>query len=205
MTITARIQSTFSVAGIDVTSVTTRDAVAAIPAQTPTPAAGLAGTLTGRTDDDTGIITMSDAEHGITDAVTVDVYWAGGCRYGLTVTLVDETAVSIDGGAGDALPAIDTPPAVVVGVREEYDCDFDGDLVEIIVAHCLKRAHVEFLTDADASILGRELTANEAWAWISDQGFTNPLTGDPVGKIQVSCGETTAGTIKLIGIYNSGD
>jgi len=201
MTLTAQIQSTISIAGLSVTSVTSRSAVAAIPAQTPTPAAGLAGSLTTRTDADTGIITMSSAEHGITDADTVDVYWSGGCRYGMTVTLVDGTAVSIDAGTGDDLPAAET--AVVVGVQEEYDVDFDGDLVKMIVAHCKKRAHIEFLTNGDVSILGRELTANEAWSWVYDTGAANPLTGDPVGKILVSCGETTTDQIKLVGIYDS--
>ena len=203
MTLQGRIQSTIEIAGISLTSVTTRTAVAALPAQTPTPAAGLAGTLTTRTDDDTGIVTMGSAEHGITAADTVDLYWSGGCRYGLTVTLVDGTAVSIDVGAGDNLPAEAT--AIVAGVREEYDVDFDGDLVKMIVAQCPRRAHIEFLTGPDVSILARELPAGEAWSWVYGTGVANPLTGDPVGKIQVSCGETAAGQITLIGIYNSGD
>ena len=204
MTLQAQIRSTIEIAGISLTSVTTRTAVAAIPAQTPTLAAGLGGTLTTRTDDDTGILTMASAEHGITDADTIDLFWDGGVRYGLTVTLVDGAAVSIDVGAGDVLPLIDPPPAIVAGVRAEYDCDFDGDLVKMIVAQCPRRAHIEFLTNADVSILGQELPAAEAFAWASDSGHANLLTGDPVGKIQVSCGETTGGVLTLLGIYNSG-
>jgi len=197
----AQITSTISVAGVTVNSVTQRTAAGLI-GQAPTLAAGLAGALTTRTDADTGIITMTDAEHGITDADTVDVYWSDGVRYGLTVTLVDGTAVSIDVGDGDNLPEGEDP-AVVVGVRQEIDVDFDGDLVELIAAHCPKRAHVEFLTGADASILAQELTANEAFTWAADSGHANLLTGDPVGKIQVSCGETTGGLFNLLGVYDS--
>ena len=197
----AQITATISVAGVTVDSVTQRTAAGLI-GQAPTLAAGLAGALTTRTDADTGIITMTDAEHGITDADTVDVFWDGGVRYGLTVTLVEGAAVSIDVGDGDALPE-GTTPAVVVGVRQEIDVDFDGDLVELIAAHCPRRAHVEFLTNADVSLKAQELTAGDAWSFVADTGVANPLTGDPVGKLQVSCGETIGGLFNLIGIFDS--
>ena len=69
----AQITATISVAGVTVDSVTQRTAAGLI-GQAPTLAAGLAGTLTTRTDEDTGIITLASAEHGITAADTVDVY-----------------------------------------------------------------------------------------------------------------------------------
>ena len=73
------------------------------------------GELTLRTDDNTGTITMNDAGHGITTGAKVDVYWAGGVQYNVTVGTVSGASVPIDLGSGDDLPSEDT--AVVVSVQ----------------------------------------------------------------------------------------
>jgi len=65
------------------------------------------GTLSTRTDNDTGIITV-EAGHGITTSFTIDLYWASGKRYGMTVTGTASTTVSLDGGTGDNLPVAAT-------------------------------------------------------------------------------------------------
>lgn len=200
---TGTIISTYVIGGLSVSSQTTRTASTAIEDEQSLPA-GKAGTLTTRTDESEGVATLA-AEHGITVDDFVDVYWDGGMRYNMDVSAVDGTAVSIGGvggeGTGDVLPSQDT--ALVVTPRVEIDVDFDGDLMQMIAVVCTKRGHVEFLEDDDTTIKGQELTANEAWQWIADQGVTNPLTGDPVGKIQATCGEAKAATLKTGVLYNS--
>jgi hypothetical protein len=120
----------------------------------------------------------------------------------MDVTNVAGNDVTIDLGAGDVLPAATT--AIVVTPRIELDTDFDADELEAIAASCNRRAHIEFLTEGDASIEAVELTANEAWQWFSNQGTTNPLAGNIVGKVQMSCGDgTNAGTFKLGVLYDS--
>lgn len=193
------ISSTIMVAGINVHSNVIRTDDGQISHELSLPA-GKIGTLSTRTDDDTGVATL-ETGHGLTVSNTVDVYWTGGVRYGMDVTAVDGDNVTIDLGAGDVLPAQST--ALIVTLRIEIDTDFDGDLVKMIAAHSNKRAHVEFLEEGDASILARELVANAAWTWISDQGVANPLTGNPVGKLQVSCGEAAVGELKVGVLYNS--
>jgi hypothetical protein len=79
----------------------------------PTLAAAKTGTLTTRTDNDTGTLTMT-AGHGITTGQTLDVYWAGGQRRGMTVGTVATNSVPIDGGAGDNLPANTTAITAMV-------------------------------------------------------------------------------------------
>lgn len=72
----------------------------------------VAGTLTTRTDDDTGVLTMEDG-HGIVTGNVVDVYWEDGSRTGMDVGTVSTNTVQIDGGEGDNLPADETPVNVV--------------------------------------------------------------------------------------------
>ena len=64
-----------------------------------------AGTITTRTDNDTGVITTAVA-HGILANDRVDVYWAESTRRGMNVTAVTATTVTVDVGAGTNLPAL---------------------------------------------------------------------------------------------------
>src|SRR5262245_45413696 len=89
---------------------------------------GNAGTLTVRTDNDTGTITASSVSHTITTGMTVDVYWGGatpGVRRGMTVGTVAGTSIPIDLGAGDNLPVATT--AVVVCQQTVVTFPFTGD------------------------------------------------------------------------------
>jgi hypothetical protein len=77
-----------------------RTADGAIQREIELPAAS-AGSLTTRTDDDTGEITL-ETGHGLSSG-TYDVYWDGGVQYGVTATIAGD-AMSIDAGSGDNLP-----------------------------------------------------------------------------------------------------
>jgi len=98
--------------------------------------AGTAGTLTTRTDDDTGDITA--AGHGLVATDDVDVHWdAAGVmknRYGMKVSAVAGDVVTVgtapgDIGAGDVLPAATT--AVVITKQVTVNTTVDGDTVQI--------------------------------------------------------------------------
>lgn len=86
---------------------------------------GKAGTLTTRTDNNTGIATLA-AGHGIVTSDIVDVYWAGGRRYGMSAT-VSGNDVTIDGGSGDNLP--NQNDAVIVSKQVRINVLIDGDLL----------------------------------------------------------------------------
>jgi hypothetical protein len=77
------------------------------------------GPLTTRTDADTGTVTMDDSGHSIETGDTVNVYWAGGERIGMTVGTVSGTSVPVDGGSGNDLPAQDTDVFVSLDSGEE--------------------------------------------------------------------------------------
>ena len=61
------------------------------------------GTLTTRTDRNTGTLTMSPG-HGITTGETIDIRWGSLNRYNVVVGTVAGNSVPIDFGTGDILP-----------------------------------------------------------------------------------------------------
>src|SRR5688572_26126622 len=69
----------------------------------------VAGVLTTRTDDDTGVITTTSA-HGLQVGDRVDIYWDVGIRRGMLVSAVGSaTTITVgtgvgDVGAGDVFP-----------------------------------------------------------------------------------------------------
>src|SRR3990167_2367581 len=92
---------------------------------------GKAGSLTTRTDDDTG--TFACTAHGLAVNDYADVYWstAGNVRYGMLVTAVgDADTVTLDGGAGDVLPA--EAAAVVITEQVGIDTSIDADRISMI-------------------------------------------------------------------------
>ena len=163
--------------------------------------AGKAGTLSTRTSDTAGVATLA-ADHGITTGMMVDVYWAAGVRYGVTVGTVSGTSVPLsDSGAGDVYPAAST--AIVVAPVTVIDTDFDGDLASMIAALTTKRGHIDFRTAA-ASATAAELQANEAYTWASDTGVVNPLASDDVASIRMSNGDSSGtATGKVAVLYDS--
>ena len=171
--------------------------------------AGTAGTLTTRTDANTGIVTVSS--HSITISDTVDVYWSTGRRYGVDVTAQDSTTISIDLGAGDNLPAAST--AVVIVKQVVVNKAIDGDNVEIIGFLAELAASTGFgvrITFFDAisgggSAVGNgiDLDPNSPFVLDIEGGATNLLTGSPILSFVASNGDgSNACTLKIQGLQD---
>lgn len=156
--------------------------------------AAKSGSLTTRTDNDTGTATMSSG-HGITTGAVVDVYWSGGSRRGMTVGTVATNSVPLDGGSGDNLPAQDT--AVTVMVPVQFDMSFVGDEVqgfalwgEAISTFSIQDGSGEiiaYVTSAAAQVI----------SWSNLEGTDNPLASESPTKVLVSHGETAAKVIRV--------
>jgi hypothetical protein len=159
-----------------------------------TPDAGKAGTLTTRTDDDTGVVTIASG-HGITTSDTVAIFWPGGSRHGMAVSASAATTITIDSGAGTVLPVATT--AVVIAKESTHDLAIVGDDIVVLAIGSAKRASVNFLDGTDASLLRYDMTAKEGRLWFTDHGVTNPLAGDTVASVVLACGETTASEIRI--------
>jgi len=162
------------------------------------------GTLTTRTDDNTGVVTLSTG-HGIVNG-KVDVYWATGVRYGMDAT-VATNAVSIDGGAGDVLPTQDDPCTVVIPTAIEVN--FDGDDAQIVgimyrnPSDTGAKAHLS-LTDAGAAIIKEADLVHDTEpggvnnVWDIANGDTNVFTGNRITAGSASHDSTSAGTLYIL-------
>lgn len=163
------------------------------------------GSLTTRTDDDTGVITFG-AGHGFEVNDLVDVYWAAGVRYWMKVTDVTGNAVTVDdpGAAesgGDVLPAEST--AMLGCERIESAVSFDGDDMSMFAAWMSKRGHFQFLDASNASLWASELKANELLPWLDTWPYTLPITGNPVAKVRYTCGEAAASEFRFAVLWGS--
>jgi len=179
-------------------SVTIQQTVAAIlAAQT--------GTMTNKTDADTGVITLATG-HGIESADVVDVYWPAGVRFGMDATVAGD-AVTCDGGAGDDLP--ENAVACTVVLQAAVEVNFDGDDAQVIAVFYRNpsdtgaKAHLDLLDVGDASIEEIDLVhekANGADDAIYDiaNGDTNVFTGNRITYGSVTHDSLFAGTLYIL-------
>lgn len=141
----------------------------------PSVPAAKTGTMSVRTDADTGVAAVT-AGHGFITGNKLDVFWSGGQRRGMTAT-VSSNNVTLDGGTGDALPPITTPLTVMKPVSEVLAITA-ADLKGLLVSSP-KPGFVTFLDDADAVVFAVSITeANGGYSWYYGSGVTNPLASD---------------------------
>jgi hypothetical protein len=168
------------------------------------------GTLTTRTDNTDGELTMT-AGHGITTAQVIDLYWTGGVRYGVVVGTVATNAVPISGGLGDNLPTEAT--AITAVVQKSINLFVDGDEVKILaialetVNKSLRsQGHVQFRDAANAEIAELDLTTNVPQIYHIAGGSANPFTGNPITNLRASQAALVAGetyTLKIVGVQDA--
>ena len=184
-----------AVGGVTISGKSSRSAEGQTSDVVPLPAAK-AGSLTTRTNDTEGELTLG-ANHGIATGQTVNVHWAGGRRYGVTVGTVNVLIVPITGGNGDNLPDEDT--AITAAKVVEVDLDFDGDDAVLVAVSANKAAHLEVQEDDGDPIVagGVDLSANDPWIWASGGPIANPLAGKVVGKLVTANSETAVGEFRF--------
>lgn len=169
-----------------------------------------AGTLSTRTDNNTGTLTMSSG-HAITTGAIVDIYWSGGVQYAVTVGTVSVNSVPFDLGIGDNLPIATT--AVTVCVRTAINLAIDGDNTSII-AVCLETVdkslrtagHLWFQDASDAAVAEVDIVANVPQVWDITGGASNIFTGNPITKLKASQANTTSTetyTLKIVGVQDA--
>lgn len=197
-----------TVGGSNIQKTVTRTADHPNPYEVSIPAAE-AGSLTTRTSDTAGTITMDDAGHSIQTGDVIDIYWSGGVAYGATVGTVSGTSVPFTGASGDALPAAST--AVTVDEQIIINTQIDGDTVKILglvvefpTSSSTDKAHVDMQDSGNATIEEIDLTANTPVVHDIEGGATNVFTGNPITHSHVSQGGTTeACTLKILSLEDS--
>lgn len=194
-TSTVRIEAT--IGGLNFAAVVNRTAETEVATET-TLLAGASGTLSTRTDNDTGVVTLT-AGHGQTDG-TFDIFWTGGSRRGMTGTVATND-LTLDGGAGDNLPVEDSD--VTVCKQTEINIDVVGDDLTLMFVAADQRVSVDFQEEGGTSIAAVDVPANEGWVWADEQPAANPFASATIGQVMASSGSTTAATIKIGHQYSS--
>lgn len=155
----------------------------AVPLEATVPAAKN-GTLTTRTNASVGTLTMAPS-HGFTNGIRIDLYWPGGCRYGVTVGTVNINSVPISGGAGDNLPSAST--AITAAVPQEIQKNLYGSSITSFMAASDQRGLVVVMDEEGEAILVVKTGTKGAWARNYGNGlYTNPFTGFRVAKVYLS-------------------
>ena len=169
-------------------------------ATSPSVAAAKSGSLTTRTDDDTGVVTFATG-HGFATNNVIDLFWSGGQRRALTATVAGDD-VTLDGGSGDVLPAVNT--AVTGMVPTEIPFVVDGNTVVGLALSCSVPGYGVFVDDADAEINTAiyELDNNQAGSWIEGDG-TNPLANTITSVVKLSHGSTSAKTMNVVAVFGA--
>jgi hypothetical protein len=172
--------------------------------------AAKSGTLSTRTDDNTGTLTMAGG-HGLTDGQIIDVYWSGGVQRNVVVGTVATNSVPIDSGVGDNLPTATT--AITAVVQKSINLAIDGDETDILAVvlettdkTIRTAANVQF-RDAAADIIAEiDLVANVPQVWDIAGGSANPFAGDPITNLkatQANVTTTETYTLKIVGVQDA--
>lgn len=174
--------------------------------------AAKAGSLTTRTDNTTGTLTMG-AGHGITTGQVINLHWtvAGvpGVRYGVIVGTVATNSVPISGGAGDNLPA--AASAITATLRTTANVLIDGDNTKLLAVELKttdtslrSSGHVAFRDSTGDLIAELDLVTNVPRVFDIEGGASNPFTGDVVTSIEASNGNAVAAaSLLILGVYNA--
>lgn len=193
-----------SAGGVSISGSVQRTSDGAIGLDVAVPGAKV-GELTTRGSATAGTITL-EADHGITTADTVDIYWDGGMRFGVTVGTVSGTAVPISSGTGDDLPAEDADISVApIAIAE---IAITGDDLIILglqavapAAGVLHRCHVDF-QDSGGSEVQVELVTNAPQVIDVAGGQTNILAADLITEVWLSTSYTGGLQLRLAALVD---
>ena len=156
------------------------------------------GSLSTRTDNDTGVI-AAQSGHGIISTDKVDVFWDGGSRANMTAT-VSTNNISVDGGTGDSLPAESTNVTLMKPASEAFA--LTGDDIKALLFYCDVAARVTIF-DGSSVLASFGIDAKEAYHWNDQDGSDNPLAGVIPTAAKFSHADSTAArTTELTALFN---
>ncbi len=170
------------------------------------------GTMTNKTDANTGVVTLQAGHTIVTSGALVDVYFPAGVRYGMTATKAVND-ITLEGGTGTDLP--ENATAVIVCAQTSIaTLPLDGDLVTwfaVVYRNASDTGALGLLDLQDAgsaSIYHAHLvheTANGGCNTVLNitGGDTNALTGNPITKGFVSHDSTSAGIVYIMALVNT--
>ena len=177
---------------------------AGIERVSPSVAVAKTGTLTTRTDNDTGTFTMTTG-HGFSTADKIDVFWSGGQRRAMDATVTGDSVV-LDGGSGDNLPAQTTAITAMKPVTVAFTVV--GNTAFYLGVSSPVPGYIVFVDNAAAEIAAATYsitpTGGGGKSWATNIGFTNPLAGATTSLVKFSHSSSTAArTMKAVVIHTT--
>lgn len=167
---------------------------------TVTCAAAQAGTLSTRTDNSAGTLTLASG-HTITTGMKFDLYWSAGSRRNITAGTVSGTSVPfvLGDSLGDNLPiattAIRACPVVTIPVS------FDPDNLTFATFKTAAGGQIVFWADT-AEAYAFDFASTNLWFWDNTQVAAQLFGTDPITEIRCSTSALTASAFN-IGILSS--
>jgi hypothetical protein len=133
------------------------------------------GTLTTRTNNTSGTLTMTNSNHGISTGQRVDLYWAGGACYGAVVGTVAGVSVpiaSVSGGSN--LPTQGT--VLGVGIATVSPFVLTGNNVQALSLYAPTRGYFVF-NNGSIDVANILVPDASTYVWKTGDPITNPLAG----------------------------
>ncbi len=173
--------------------------------------AGKAGTLSTRTDNETGTLTLGSG-HGIVTGQIIDLYWATGARYGITVGTVSGSSVPIgadNSGSGSNLPTAAT--AIVASPRVNVEVPLAAANMQFLAVQMLfssplvtSAGVIRFFDVSSTEIITIALEAGVPKIYDIIGGDDIPFGGDISAYAFVSHGfSAAAATLKMLWIEDT--
>jgi hypothetical protein len=164
------------------------------------------GSLTTRTDNDTGTLTMT-AGHGISTGNRLDVYWTNpdgtiGRRYGMTVGTVATNSVPIDGGTGANLPVADTPVRAMVPQTETFSVPDQAAMIGLFASSAAAASTAIFRASGSTVLLAAQMTQAQGYVWESTNGVTNPFASACVEVLLSHDDSSTQQDVSCVALIN---
>ncbi len=164
------------------------------------------GQLTTRTDNDTGVVTMV-AGHGFATSDKIDLFWnvsgTYGSRRNMTAT-VATNAVTLDGGSGDNLPALNS--AVTAMKPTSTTFVVTGNACTAIAVRAPQGGFIVFTESGPTDIAAATYTltpSSPGRIWMLSTGDTNPLAGKTTTTVKFSHGDSvTAVNLTAVAVYD---
>lgn len=146
------------------------------------------GTLSTRSGNFAGTLTMTNADHGIITGQRIDLYWTGGSCFGVIAGAVSGLTIPftiVQGG--DVLPAANT--AIIVGIAKRSPFSVVGDNITALAcsrASANVRCYFVFLEAS--SILGLAVLnqSGRVYVWDGTTKATGPVGSGPIGSASIS-------------------
>ena len=146
------------------------------------------GTLTTRTGDRAGTLTMTNAGHGIITGQRFDLYWTGGSCFGVIAGTVSGTSIpftTVQGG--DVLPAAAT--AIIAGIAQSVAFELAGDNISALVcgrATANVRCYYVFTEALSVLALAVLNQSGLVYVWDGTTKATGPVGSGPIGSASIS-------------------